>query len=313
MSTLRIADTNIEPGETTTVRLPVARLPTGTLIDLPVHVARSTEPGPSLLIQGGLHGDEINGIEICRRLTGEGLAHPDRGTVIIINVLNIFGFLNASRDVPDGKDVNRSFPGSAKGSLASRVAWSHGKHVLPHVQAAIDLHTGGASRHNHPQARYTESQEGSRELAEAFNAPMCMASGLISKSFRKEATKRGITAIVYEAGESMRIDEDSVSLGIDGVRRVMGHLDMLDDVPEPIESIHIGRSTWLRAGTAGMFSATVRAGEAVKKGQRLGAVTDPFNSFLAELRAPADGWVMCLNHDPVVHRGDALLRVGMPS
>lgn len=300
----------IAPGEHHVVRLEVARLPTGTLIDLPVHVFRAPEPGPTLLVQGGLHGDEVNGIEICRRLLDTDAAVPDRGTVIVVPVLNVFGFLHFSREVPDGKDVNRSFPGSRKGSLASRVAWTHTRRVLPHVTAAIDLHTGGGRRHNHPQARYTEGDAAARALAETFGASFCFASGLIAKSFRQAAAKRDIPVVVYEAGESMRLHEDSVAQGLDGTRRVMAHLGMLDVAPEPRPTRHLTDTTWLRAPNAGMFSSRCDTGDAVQKGQLLGQVTDPFNAQRENLYAPMDGWVITRNFDAVVHRGDALLRVG---
>jgi predicted deacylase len=310
---LVLHDTPIHLGETRVVRIQVAGLPTGTIIDLPVHVLRGERPGPTLLLQGGLHGDEINGIEILRRMMEKDLCCPDAGTVLVIPVLNVFGFLQYSREAPGGKDVNRSFPGSKRGSLASRVAWHHTHLLLPHTTFAIDLHTGGGRRHNHPQIRYTPDDPASQELAKAFAAPFCFPSKLIPKSFRHTAHKHGVPAVVYEGGESMRIDEACVEQGILGVRRVMHHLDMLDDGVTTADAVHLDRATWVRARSSGLHRAFVRTGDMVDKGDVVGTITDPFDTFRADVKAPCAGYVITVNHQAVVSQGDALLRIGIPT
>lgn len=306
---VEVGGKRIEPGQSEVVRVPVARLPTGTLIDLPVHVFRAEQDGPTLLVQGGLHGDEVGGIEILRRMLQRDQCTPVRGTVLIVPILNVFGFLSFSRDVPDGKDVNRSFPGSRKGSLASRVAWTYMRHVFPAAEVAIDLHTGGAQRFNHPQIRYTAELPASVELAEAFAAPFRLATKLIPKTFRAAAKKRDVPVIVYEAGESLRIDEDAVEQGVHGVRRVMHHLDMLEHA-EPAASVHLSDTTWLRAPRSGLLQSRVRHGQPVEAGQVVARITDPFATESAELHATRDGWIVSLNHGAVVNQGDAVARVG---
>jgi predicted deacylase len=305
-------DTHIPPGETVTVRVPVARLPTGTLIDLPVHVLRGPEDGPTLLLQAAVHGDEINGIEVLRRLKHEGLAMPGCGTVLMVPVLNVFGFVNQARDMPDGKDINRSFPGSKRGSLASRVAWHHTHEVLPHADVAIDLHTGGGRRHNHPQVRYTTSIPESKVLADAFAAPFRIPAKMVSKSFRHAAAKRKIPVIIYEGGQSMYIDEHSVEVGMAGIRRVMHHLGMIEGAPAAAWSIQLTGTTWVRARRAGLFRCLVSSGDHVTRGQPVAQITDPFETFLIDVKAPKQGYVITVNQQPVVNQGDVLLRLGTP-
>ncbi len=309
MTDLSLHGVDVAPGTRTLVRIPIARLPTGTLIDLPVYAFRGADPGPTLLVQGGLHGDEVNGVEILRRmLTADSFA-PTAGAVLVVPILNVFGFLTFSRDVPDGKDVNRSFPGSRRGSLASRVAGTLMREVVPHVDVAIDLHTGGGRRHNVPQVRYTEGLAESRALAEAFGAPFHFPAKLIPKSFRQALAKQDKPVVVYEAGETLRLDEPGIVLGIDGILRVMDHLG-LSSGPAATPSRHLDTTRWIRAPRSGLFRATIAAGDHVRKGQRLGEVADPTGGEQRAVKAPISGHVITLNHLPVVNQGDALLRLG---
>lgn len=300
----------VAPGFDGLVHVPVARLPTGTLIDLTAHVFRAQEDGPTLVVQGGLHGDELNGIEICRRIIADRASVPQRGTLIVVPVLNTYGFLHFSRDVPDGKDVNRSFPGTRKGSLASRVAYTYVKHVFKSADYAIDLHTGGGLRHNHPQVRYTPSDPGSLVLAEAFGAPFVLPAKVISKSFRATAVKQGVPAIVFEGGETQRIDDDVVEEGVVGVRRVIHHLGMVDEGPLQGHSQLLTHNSWLRAPNSGLWRNAVLPGERVAKGHILGWVTDPYATDSSPLVATHDSWIVSLNHQAVVTGGDALVRLG---
>ncbi|MFT7582765.1 MAG: putative deacylase [Myxococcota bacterium] len=306
---LTIAGTSISLGETKDVRIPVAKLPMGTLIDLPLHVFRGPKPGPTLLLQAGLHGDEVNGIELLRRMVREGQFNLVSGTAIVVPVLNVFGFIHSTREAPDGKDVNRSFPGSKRGSLAARIAHSYLSNVVPHIDLAIDFHTGGGRRHNYPQVRYTASYPETRVLAEVFGAPFVMPSGLIRKSFRAAMTKRRIPTIVYEAGESLRLDPSALQHGTDGALRVMAHLGLINDAPTAGPSQHLERSTWLRASRAGLFHSLVTNGMRVEKGQPLGHIADPYESVDTVIKASRSGWVVCINHLAVVNQGDALMRL----
>jgi uncharacterized protein len=262
------------------------------------------------LLQGGLHGDEVNGIELLRRMIAEDKVAPTRGAVLVVPLLNVFGFLNFSRDLPDGKDVNRSFPGSKGGSLASRVAATVMRKVMPHVDVAIDFHTGGGRRFNHPQIRYTASLDQSKHLADVFAAPYRFASGLIPKSFRAAAAKQNKAVIVYEGGESLRFDEGAIAHGIAGARRVMADLGLIPDAPPAQETVHLDATKWLRSPRAGLFRSLVTTGDQVEAGQILGSVSAPTGGKSKSLKARMAGHIISLNHLPVVNRGDALVRIG---
>ena len=312
--TITIYGETVAPGEEKWIKIPIDRLPTGTLIDIPIYVYNAEKAGPTLLVQGGLHGDEINGMEIIRRMLFEGYYKVKRGAVVALPLLNIFGFIHFSRQVPDGKDVNRSFPGFKKGSLASRIAYYVTHEILPQIDLGIDLHTGGGQLDNHPQIRFTKNMDDSKELAEVFNAPFYLATSLIKKSFRKTAHNMNIPVIVYEGGESMRFDEYAIKEGVQGVLNVMKYLKMIDKIdPMLIEreaSTFLTEHKWLRAPTAGMFVPQVLNGSSIEKGDILGLVTDTFASYCEEIKAPYDGFVFCINNQAVVNQGDALFHIG---
>lgn len=300
----------VSSGENKLLRIEIARLPTGTLIDIPVHVFNAKKPGPTVLVQAGLHGDEINGVETLRRMLENNDFKISRGSVIVVPILNVFGFIHFSRDVPDGKDVNRSFPGTKTGSLASRIAYHYTQEILPQIDYGIDLHTGGGQRHNFPQIRYTDGDEASSMLAKNFNAPFSFASNLISGSFRKTANKMGKPIAVYEAGESMRFDENAILMGIRGIKNVLYHFRMIEETQEQKESIALISRKWVRAPRAGMFIPEIENGGEMKKGKTIGRVTDTYAKKHKSIKAPFDGHVICINHQAVVNQGDALFHVG---
>ncbi len=301
---------SVPPGKNKLVRIEIARLPTGTLIDIPIHVFNAKKAGPTILIQAGLHGDEINGVETLRRMLHQNSFKIKRGAVIAVPILNIFGFIHFSRDVPDGKDVNRSFPGSKSGSLASRIAFNYTNKVLPQVDLAIDLHTGGGQRKNYPQVRYSIDDEKSRALAESFCAPYYFASRLIAGSFRKTMFKMQKPTIVYEAGESMRFDEHAIEAGIHGIYNVLASLEMLPEMKTKTSSVHFESTKWIRASRAGMFIPEIGNGDQVTKGQIIGNITDAYSKKTGKVKAPFDGFVFCINHQAVVNQGDALFHIG---
>ncbi len=310
-----IGGVTVSPGEDKLVKIPIDRLPTGTLIDIPVYVFNAKKSGPTMLVQAGLHGDEVNGIEIVRRMLREKRFKIDKGAIIAVPVLNIFGFIHYSRDVPDGKDVNRSFPGSRSGSMASRIAYHYTSEILPQIDFGIDLHTGGGQRHNFPQVRYTKNDEHSKNLAEVFNAPFMFSSGLIKGSFRKAAFRLGKPIVVFEAGESMRFDEDCVIQGIQGILNVLKHYGMISETETlpriPITTMELTGLSWLRAPTAGIFVPKSGNGSGIKKGQVLGIVSDTFAVKSKKIKSPIDGYVCCVNHQAVVNQGDALFHIGV--
>jgi uncharacterized protein len=306
--TMSICNTAIAKGEHVTINLQIAKLPSNTEISIPIHVFRSKAPGPVLLLLAGMHGDEVNGIDIVRKMIIEKLTVPDRGTVIAIPILNIYGFINYSREVPDGKDVNRSFPGNKYGSLASRVAYHFLREIVPHIDYGIDFHTGGGNRFNYPQIRCVTSLQKNIELAQAFAAPVILDSAFRDKSLRKTAGKMGKPIIiVFEGGESLRIDKESTQIAISGARRVMRYLDMIDEeMPKAKKSIVLKHSTWVRAHHSGLFKTELKLGQKVMKNQEVGIISDPFGEFDLLLKAPKSGIVIGLSHEAVVNQGDAL-------
>jgi predicted deacylase len=315
MRAIQIEKQKSKAGKTTSMQLAISRLPTGTLIDVEVKVIQSKEEGPVVLIQGGLHGDEINGIEIVRRLQSELKDTVVAGTVVLVPVLNVFGFIHFSREVPDGKDVNRSFPGSARGSLASRIAGRYSKKLIPQIDWAIDLHTGGAQRFNYPQIRFTEGDRQSEELARQFAPPFMLKSGLIRGSFRRHLHSLGKGVIVYEAGESMRFNESAIQMGVDGVLRLLKAQGMLTKgtkVPKVRETpVLLQESKWLRAPASGMFLPAVQNGQWVKAGDILGEVVDTYQASGKKIKAPDAGPIFCINNQAVVNQGDALFHLGL--
>lgn len=311
MAEMIINNIEIRPGDDLLVRLNISRLPSGTEINIPIHVFRALEPGPVLLLMAGMHGDEVNGIEVIRRMIRRRMLQPKRGTILAIPILNIFGFLNFSREVPDGKDVNRSFPGNAKGSLASRVAARFTQEVLPLVDYGIDFHTGGRSKCNFPQVRCKLEDGDSETLARVFGAPFILNSNYRPGSLRKEAASQGKTIIVYETGESLRFDEPGINLAMEGTYRVMQHLGMIENaVPVSHPPIICQSTTWIRARRAGLFRSFVKSGQAVNRGQQVGAVSDPFGYATHPITSPVSGYVVGINNMPVVNQGDAILHIG---
>ncbi len=301
-----------EPDSFTDIRLYVGRLTSGSRINLRAHIKRGKEDGPTVLLVGGIHGDEINGIEIVRRMSAEEQMNEIvAGTVILIPILNVYGFVNFSRDLPDGRDVNRAFPGSMSGSLASRVARVLSKKILPYVDYGIDFHTGGSSRYNYPQVRYTRGNEASFELAKSFAAPFVIAKPTIPSSLRREALKQEIPLIVYEGGESLRRDPFSIEIGIQGTKRVLHKLGMTKDAPqEPHQLIHVTKTNWLRAGQAGLYESPYISGSHIGPKDYLGYITDPYGDMVSKVLSKRDAWIIGHNNAPVVLQGDALFHMG---
>ena len=300
-------------GESKLIKFAIDRLPTGTLIEIPVYVFNGKEKGPTMLVQGGLHGDETNSIEIIRRMLENKYFDIKRGCVIVVPLLSVFGFLNFSRDL-HGKDINRSFPGSKTGSLASRIAYFHMREIVKNIDFGIDFHTGGAQRSNYPQIRYTEESAESKILAEIFNAPFQFPSRLIQKSFRKETYKYKIPIIVYEGGETLRFNELAIEEGIKGVLRVLKHFKMISDNPmkekENRDTICLVKRRWIRAKIAGLFNSIVHNGDPIEKGQILGSITDTYGETSVKVIAPNDGYIIAINYFPIINRGEAIFHIG---
>jgi len=308
-----IDNESVFPGEYSLVRMNVGRLPSDTKIDIVAHVFRSKNPGPCVLLLGGVHGDEINGIEIVRKSIEEDIfTNLDRGSVIAIPLLNVFGFINFSREVPDGKDVNRSFPGTRRGSLASRVASTLTKKILPFVDIAMDFHTGGASRFNFPQIRYSRIDKMAEELALVFGTRFIIQKPLIPKSFRKTARLNKIPTLIFEGGESVRLDGHAISVGLQGMKRVFAHLEMTHQPTfnNHTQSIIIKKTTWLRAPYSGIFIWSKSSGNYIKKGEPLGVLKDAYGNKSITVNASRDGYIIGHSNASVVNQGDALFHIG---
>ena len=299
----------IYPGEHKELDLRIARLPTYTNIDLPVRIIRANKTGPVILLTGGLHGDEINGIEIVRRLLADNLLQLIKGTVIAIPLMNVYGFIQNVRGVPDGKDINRSFPGSKSGSLAKLVAYTIMHEIIPKIDFGIDFHTGGNSRANFPQIRCVLEIEKNLELAKAFAPPVIIHSKLINKSFRKAAFNRNKHILVYETGESMRFDQNGIEEGINGTLRLLNYLGMVKESPKPHKFEIYEKTEWVRASFAGIYHTSVKLGDTVEKGLTLGVITDPFGNEKKRINSRYSGRVIGINNSPVVHKGDAILHI----
>lgn len=302
----------IAPGEARVVELPVANLYTHTPVTLPVRVLRGREPGPTLFISAALHGDEIIGVEIIRRLLLQRALKRLRGTLLAVPVVNTLAFLHQSRYLPDRRDLNRSFPGSEKGSLAARLAHLFLQEIVGRAQYGVDLHTGAIHRPNLPHIRGDLGNPEILRLAQAFGVPLVLNSPPTAGTLRHYTTERGIPVLLYEAGEALRFDELAIRTGVRGLLNVLKALGMLpaDGRPDRMPAPVIARaSSWVRAPASGVLRAQVALGEEVRKGQVLGVIGDPLGTSEAAVLATAHGVVVGRAALPLVYEGDALFHL----
>jgi len=302
------------PGDSGVVKIIVGRIPSDNQMTVLAHVIRHRNPGPVVLLLGGIHGDELNGVEIVGKVIEEKDGwNFTSGTIIAVPLLNVFGFITFRRDVTEGKDVNRSFPGSSTGSLASRVARTLTKKILPYVDVAMDFHTGGASRYNYPQVRYLKTDPIAKQMGLAFGAPFRIEKALIPASFRKAAHDLGIPAIVFEGGEAQRIDPFVIQVAYRGVCNVLRALGMLDMKADQLhrKDLLIERSTWHRAKNPGLFWSYKVSGAYVEKGEKLGHIKDPFGTKVNYVLCESSGYIIGHNNASVVNIGDPLFHIGM--
>jgi predicted deacylase len=310
--TVSIGGEHVAPGQTKSIDIPLAAMYTHTDVGLTVHVINGKRPGPCLLLTAAVHGDEINGVEIIRRVLDSKQLSKLRGTVLAIPVVNVHGFLNQSRYLPDGRDLNRCFPGSLKGSLAGRVAHTLMDEILCHADYCIDLHTGARHRSNLPQIRTDLSQPDTRELALAFGSPVILDAQLREGSLRQAAADHNIPFLLYEAGEALRFDEFSIRAGTRGVINVMRELQMLPRKAKrskPATVAIADDSRWVRAPNSGVMRTMVGLGARVKKGTVLAYIADPVGLGQEAVRAPAESIVIGLTNLPLVHEGEALFHL----
>lgn len=312
MSQFIIGGHEIAPGARKTVELPVSVLANHTPINLPVHVVHGLKPGPVLFISGVVHGDEILGVEVVRRVVAHPALRELAGTLLAVPIVNAFGFINHSRYMPDRRDLNRSFPGSDRGSLASLLADLFLNEVVLRSQYGIDVHTAALHRSNLPQIRITPDEDDLLELAQAFAPPVILVSKLRDGTLRQCARDNNVKMLLYEAGEALRFDEAAIGMGVDGILRVMAKLSMLPAASAP-ETARLpavsSSSAWLRAPEGGILRTSLQVGDRVEKDLLVAEISNPLGDLSVPLMADADGIIVGRTNLPVVNRGDALFHV----
>jgi len=310
-----LGNVQILPGARQTIDLPVSVLSDHTPVTMSVHVVHGSRPGPTLFVSAAVHGDEVMGVEVARRLLRAPQLNALRGTLLVIPIVNSFGFINRSRYLPDRRDLNRSFPGSESGSLASRLAHLFMREIVGRSDFGIDLHSAAIHRTNIPQIRVSPSQEETTKLAEVFGAPVIITSNVREGSLRQSAHAAGVDVLLYEAGEGLRFDELSARAGVSGILRVMHALGMVAAKGIPKASgtpVHTSSSTWLRAPVGGLLRTLKPTGEAVVPGETLGIISDPFGEMEIEVKSDLSGIIVGRTNLPVVNEGDALFHVALP-
>jgi predicted deacylase len=309
---ITIFNETILPGKSKTINMQIGKLHTMTDLHIPIIVERSKKEGPVVLFTAGLHGDEINGTEIVRELIVKKINKPKRGTIICIPVINIFGFVNQTREFPDGRDLNRIFPGSKTGSLASQFAYYILKEIIPHIDYAIDFHAGGAQRFNAPQIRIVPNNTELKTLSDVFGAPFTLYSNNISGSFRSSCDKMNVKMLLFEGGKSVDINNGVTKEAVEGTKRFLTHFDMLKnkhEISKPHQTIYIETSDWIRANFSGMFHGLKQIGSFVTKGELLAKISDPFGKVSHKLKAPHAGYLINVNDAPIVYQGDAVFHI----
>ncbi|RCS27417.1 succinylglutamate desuccinylase [Polaribacter sp. WD7] len=302
----------IPKGKRTVIDLKIAKLHTRTTVNVPVIIEHSHNPGPVVLLLAGIHGDETNGVGIVREVINQKLNKPKNGTIICIPVFNIFGYLIQTREFPDGRDLNRMFPGTQNGSLASQFAYQFSEKIAPFVDYVIDFHTGGGERDNVAQIRCNKDDERGLELAKVFNPPIIVFSNNIVKSLRETLYKMGKTVLLFEGGKTKELNPAIINEGVNGTRNVLIHLGLLEgELNVKATPIFVKKAKWLRAPDSGMFKVRASNGTFVKKKEVLGVIQDPFGEFNKKIYAPFDGHIFCINKTPIVNKGDALFHLSI--
>jgi predicted deacylase len=301
-----------QPGDRAVVQVEVGHLYDFTEMNIPVEVIRGVEDGPVLFLSGAIHGDEINGVEIIRRVVKKLNAKKLKGTVLAVPVVNVFGFNTRSRYLPDRRDLNRSFPGNSKGSLAAQMAKKFMTEIVKKSTHGIDFHTGAIHRFNIPQIRAYLEDPKTKSLAKAFNPKVVIDSKLRDGSLREAARKANIPILLFEGGEALRFDEPVIKAGVEGTLSVMRNLGMIEKkkaTPEVCDSVFVKDSMWVRAPSGGSMRSLKRAGDFVEEGEVLAVVLDLFGKVKIEVISPEKGVIIGRTRLPLINRGDALFHI----
>ena len=309
---ISIAGIEIRAGQSRTIDIPFARLYTHTDMTMPVHVIHGRKPGPRLFVSAAIHGDEINGVEIIRRLLKLRLLNKLRGTLIAIPVVNAYGFINHNRYLPDGRDLNRFFPGNIKGSLTSQLASLFMDEIVSKCTHGIDMHTGSRHRDNLPQIRADFSVEENEALASAFGAPVVIDARIRDGSLREAASEMKIPLLLYEGGEALRFSDMVIKMGIKGIISVMRSIGSLPPVvprKKPIEPLLARSTKWTRAPISGIVQSVMKLGTKVEKGDIVAVIGDPFGESEEKVLASSSGVLIGRLNLPLVHRGDAIFNI----
>jgi len=309
---ITIGETVVKPGQRAKVNLPVADLYTSTSLSMPVKVICGRREGPVLFVSAAIHGDELNGVEIIRRLLNRRELSSIRGTLLAVPIVNVHGFLHQSRYLPDRRDLNRTFPGSAKGSLAARMANMFFTQIVSRADYGVDLHTGAINRSNLPQIRGNLDDAKTLEMANAFGVPVIVNANIRDGSLRGCAADRGMPVVTYEAGEALRFDEISIRAGLRGILNIMRLIEMLPrrrSGRKTVNPVLAHTTSWVRAPFSGIVNTKVQLGHAVSSGQTLATISDPLGDTEEIMAAPFDGIVIGCSKLPLTHEGDALFNV----
>ncbi|MCR8922940.1 succinylglutamate desuccinylase/aspartoacylase family protein [Dasania sp. GY-MA-18] len=309
---LIIAGVEIKPGEEKRIEMPSVHLYTDTPMPIPVFVKRGKKDGPILLVSAAVHGDELNGIEIISRLINSPSIKNLKGTLIAVPIVNVYGVLSQSRYMPDRRDLNRSFPGSSRGSLAGRIAKIFLNEIVTKCDYGIDLHTGAIHRSNLPQIRADLSNETTKAMAYAFGVPVLLNADIRDGSLRESAASAGVNMLLYEAGEALRFDELSIRAGVKGIINVMRHLDMLRKTRSKkplVEPFVAHNSTWVRATDSGVVSHKKSLGDYVEEKDELAVISDPYGKTLDVVKSPVEGIIIGKQNIPLVQEGEAMYHI----
>ncbi len=310
---IQLGDVKIAPGKQQSIDLPLPTLYSHSPVFLPVHVVNGRRLGPVLFVSAAIHGDEINGVEIIRRLLNNKQIKRLRGALIAVPVVNVYGFVSRSRYLPDRRDLNRSFPGSERGSMAARLAYTFMQEIVTQCTHGIDLHTGTIGRENLPQIRAKVLDEPeTQQMARAFGTPVILNAQLRDGSLREAVAERKMPVVLYEAGEALRFNEVAIRAGVKGVISVMRHLGMLPKkkrTKSPAEPLIAKSSQWVRAPQSGILRTFVPLGDQVFRGEVVGWVADPFGKQEQEVLSTVSGIVIGKTNLPLVHEGEALFHV----